>query len=53
MWLSVLFQSPDPSAIFTDTLALMTNLGITDYVVGAIEAIIVLSVSAALLRFIR
>lgn len=42
-----------PAEVFTEMLALMTNLGIRDYVVMGIQATIVIGVSAALLRFIR
>lgn len=43
----------DVAQVFTDVLSLLSTLGIDTYFVSAVGAIIVISVSAALLRFIR
>lgn len=42
-----------PTTVFTDAMSLLTNLGVQSYVTGGIQALIVIGISAALLRFIR
>lgn len=42
-----------PTAVFTDAMSLLTNLGVSDYVSGGIMALIVIGISGALIRFIR
>lgn len=48
-----LFIAQGPTGVFTDAMSLLTNLGVTSYVTGGIQALIVIGISAALLRFIR
>lgn len=48
-----LVAAQGPTTVFTDAMSLMANLGIMPYVTGGIQAIIVVGISAALLRFIR
>lgn len=48
-----LVTAQGPTTVFTDTMALLTNLGVQSYVTGGIQALIVIGISAALIRFIR
>jgi len=43
----------DPSGVFTDALSLFSNLGIMEYIVNGMAAVIVIGISGAVLRFLR
>lgn len=46
-------QQTGPTQVFTDAMSLFTNLGVNGYITGGIQALIVIGISAALIRFIR
>lgn len=48
-----LVTAQGPTTVFTDAMSLFANLGVTGYVTGGIQALIVIGISAALIRFIR